>query len=29
MEGGTLQQWQRLKLKLVLKKDASIYEPLK
>lgn len=22
MEGGTLQQWQRLKLKLVLKKDA-------
>ena len=29
MEGRTLQQWQRLKLKVVLKKDASIYEPLK
>ena len=29
MEGGTLQQLQCLKLKVVLKKDASIYEPLK
>ena len=29
MEGETLQQWQCLKLRVVLKKDASIYEPLK